>query len=119
MDDQGVPPGPVRARVLRLRRRVGRTGPGRALKLALGRERSIPSRTEPDRRTLAAYSSEPELPVAIEDGSILDDAVAWRDRVGLREATERTLPVGQVGRNGPSGSIRNVVLVSHCDFRGN
>ena len=123
MVDRGIPPGPIRARVLRLRRRAGRTRPGRALKRALGRERAIPARTEPHRAGLLSFPSDERLPPELGDGRILDDAVAWRERaLSLRRRGSRCEPGDGAADRSPAGSVnrlRNVVLVSHCDFGGN
>jgi glycosyltransferase involved in cell wall biosynthesis len=72
---------------------------------------------------LATFPSERELPAAVGDDHILDDAVAWRERAlalgDEREEREAGLSPGRSRAHEPRRSITNIVFVSHCDFRGN
>jgi glycosyltransferase involved in cell wall biosynthesis len=98
--------------VLRLRRRVGRTRPGLALKHALGRRQPIPERHEPDSGALLLFPGDDKLPLEARDGPILERALRSREAA----------PCGRLPRvaSGVVGErIRNVVFVSHCDFGGN
>jgi glycosyltransferase involved in cell wall biosynthesis len=118
MDHQGTPPGPVRIRVLRLRRGAGQTRSGRALKRLLGREIRIPARTEPDSAALIAYPDDAGLPAGIRDDRILDDALAGPSDLELDARRANPRPSQLEPPNG-ADSIKNVVFVSHSDFTGN
>lgn len=117
------PPGPLRARQLRLRRALGRTRPGRALKRLLGREVRIPIAAEPDSAALIAFPGEDELPEGVRDKALLEAAVASRARALASPPSIARSRLRGLARRAPlSGEQRpvvNVVLVSHCDFTGN
>jgi glycosyltransferase involved in cell wall biosynthesis len=113
------PPGTVETQIIRLRRGVGQTSPGRALKRLLGRELRIPARTPPQPEALDALPGEAELPEEIRDMQILVAAREWR-----REALSRARVAGpRHGHEHVAAAIpsarTNIVLVSHCDFTGN
>jgi glycosyltransferase involved in cell wall biosynthesis len=112
------PPGPVRARVLRLRRAFGRTQPGQALKRLLRREARIPVAAEPNSALLIAFPGEDDLPEELQDRRIFDDAVA-QARVIVAQPAERRRHRERAARRVQGRPIVNVVLVSHCDFDGN
>lgn len=83
------------------------------LKRLLGREARIPRRMPPGAAGLIRFPGDERFP-EIGDERVLVDALAWRRQGpgaerGARDLTSRTA--------GPP--IRNVVLVSHCDFTGN
>jgi glycosyltransferase involved in cell wall biosynthesis len=111
------PPGPLRARVLRLRRAFGRTPPGRALKRLLHREIRIPVAAEPDSAALIVFPGEEELPEELRDKRLVDDTVphARVPTAARAERRHRAEPASPV--EGPP--IINVVFVSHCNFDGN
>ncbi len=121
MNHQTRPPGTIQIVVIRLRRAIGQTRPGRALKRLLGREIRIPVGTEPDPSALAAYPGDAELPPEVRDDRIAAEALAWRRKAGRQP---RRTP-SRRRTNGPGGTARegapivNVILASHCDFTGN
>lgn len=114
------PPGPLHARVLRWRRAAGRTRPGRKLKRLLGRETRIPVAAEPDPARLIVFPGEDELPLELRDRAVFDAAMAERSRARPRaRATPANVPL-HASRDSDNGEpIVNLVLVSHCNFKGN
>jgi glycosyltransferase involved in cell wall biosynthesis len=113
------PPGAIETQIIRLRRGVGQTSPGRALKRLLGREPRIPARTPPQPEGLASLPGEAELPDEIRDTQILVAALEWRRRALSGSHTEAP----RHGHEHVSAAVprvsTNIVFVSHCDFTGN
>jgi glycosyltransferase involved in cell wall biosynthesis len=105
--------------VIRLRRSLGLTVPGRALKRALGREVRIPVLTEPRPEALIPRPAE-TLPDEVADERLLVDALSWVRGAAVRGPRSlHELPPAP-GLPGPEGTgLANLVFVSHCDFTGN
>src|SRR4051812_17618188 len=69
------PPGPIRTRLLRGRRAVGRTRAGRVLKRLLGRDVRIPVAADPDPEKLLAFPGEDARPPELRGRAILAAAL--------------------------------------------
>lgn len=114
------PPGPLEAKTLRTRRAFGRTRTGKALKRLLGRELKIPVAEDPDLSKLIAFPGEERFPPELQDRAIFAAAIAERRRRPPVKAPPRQArPPVLRGTNRDVQPIVNVVLVSHCNFRGN
>jgi glycosyltransferase involved in cell wall biosynthesis len=88
------------------------------LKRLLGREVRIPVAREPDPAALITFADDADFPPDLQDGAVFEAALAERQRAGTQPpAQRRVIPLPPPSQD--SRPIVNVVLVSHCNFKGN
>jgi glycosyltransferase involved in cell wall biosynthesis len=109
-------------RLTALRRAFGQTRWARAFRHWRRARLTIPRALRPDPGCLPSSSEEAALPPEIRDARLLTDAIAWSQRRGEQPSSDRPAPRWRAGRRAvgsTSRSIKNVLLISHCDFTGN